>query len=80
MRGCAREAGRRRRTVKGRSQILHAPPVASFVIRTKGLSPRHVSHNIGIASPTAEAIVEVRGWRAGMIASDDASSPQAAVP
>ena len=34
-------------TVKGRSQMLQAWPNACFVMRTYGLSPRHVSQMIG---------------------------------
>jgi hypothetical protein len=45
--------GFQRKTQKGRSQILHAPPAASRVMRTYGLSPRHVSQRMGMSSPIA---------------------------
>ena len=44
------------KTVIGRSQILQAPPCGSRVMRTKGLSPRHVSHKIGKSVASEEDV------------------------
>jgi hypothetical protein len=49
--------GFQRKTVKGRSHVLHAPPAGSRVMRTYGLSPRHVSHRMGNSDCSHWALV-----------------------